>query len=449
MYRRRVNAFVVRLRAASPAMWVALVGSVLSLVLTVYARRTWHDPADGNERSWEHYARLMMADAGVTFVIRAMLVAGILAAAAMATRRARMLLMLAATALALLALERVGVWHVLPLLLDDSERTYRAMNHVDMVAGALAFVGVMLVVVAAAPSPVMPAFAVPAVLGAAVLLNLPIAGEAIGRALHDHEWIGVSVFWIAELCLIAGLAGLTGAIMHGQHAVPEPRVAVLGLKRTERGLLIKAVMPLVLFLAAIAGVGSAGTLKFVVLGGLAAMVFAWTVIGAGAITLVRSRLEGLSASRLLVGAGLVMWWAIVYFNQAMNLYSSLFRASGGSHAERLAQSWTVVGPIVAAAGIALIGWSIAAFAKARGNEELATSAVARTVVVIAIDLTVVLVTNYLVMKQPGPGGIFAVVGVIGSIIGTLAFAKLFDRTASMVETMPALPTAALVSKGDS
>jgi uncharacterized membrane protein YeaQ/YmgE (transglycosylase-associated protein family) len=85
----------------------------------------------------------------------------------------------------------------------------------------------------------------------------------------------------------------------------------------------------------------------------------------------------------------------------------------------------------------------------RGDEDLATSAVARTVAVVVIDLTVVFVTRYLVAKQPGPGVIFAVVGAIGSIIGTLAFAKLFARTASFVESTPALPTAAIVTKGAS
>jgi len=429
-------------------MWVALVASVLSLVLSVYVSRMLLDSGDGVERDWDRYARLVMADAGVTFVIRVMVVAGIVAAAAMATGRARTLLLLAATALALLVLERVGVWHVLPLLLDSSERTYKLMTQVDMVAGTVAFVGVILVVVAARSSPVMPAFAVPAVLGAAVQLNLPIAGEALRGVLKGHEWIGVSVFWLAELCLIVGLAGLTGAIMYGRDAVPEPNVAVLGLKRTERGLLIKAVMPLVLFLAAIAGIRSADTLKLVMLGGLMAMGFAWLMIGAGAITLVRSRLEGLSASRLLIGAGLVMWWAIVYFNQTMNLYSSLFRRSGGPHLDAQAQAWTVMGPIVATAGFALLGWSIATFAKARGDEELVRSAIARTVAVITIDLTVVLVTSYLVTKPAAPNVIFGVVGVIGSIIGTLSFAKLFGHVAVMVETAPALPRAALVSKGD-
>jgi hypothetical protein len=180
------------------------------------------------------------------------------------------------------------------------------------------------------------------------------------------------------------------------------------------------------------------------------MVFAWVIIGAGAMTLVRSRLDGVSASRMLVGAGLVMWWGIVYFQQAMHLYVALFRDSGGFSGgddQKLAQAWTIIGPIVGAAGFVLIGWSIASFAKARGDEELATSAIARTIAVVLIDLTVVLVTSYLIEKQPGPGVIFAVVGVVGSIIGTLAFAKLFDRTAAMVGTMPALPPAAIVTKG--
>lgn len=156
---------------------------------------------------------------------------------------------------------------------------------------------------------------------------------------------------------------------------------------------------------------------------------------AAILRVARSEIEGLSATRIVLGAAAVLWWVRIDF---------LHQLRGMNE-----PAWSTSGPLIAAGGTILIGSAIAAYARSRQDRELHGSAVARIILYAVLSITAAMSASIWRVRDPDQLVVHQAVTGLVSIGAALAFAGLFWRIGKQLAATPTIPQARTVSSPES
>lgn len=275
--------------------------------------------------------------------------------------------------------------------------------------------------------------------------GIPVIGPAITdlvglepgpRQVYGLGRLGLHV--VATLFVVAALAA------GGRDPAPDPRAAAASL-RLARGMLILRLMAAITVTAFLLFDRSRAAALVVGIGGPAIAVITMLVFGIAIQRVASARTADLPRLLLSLGAALTLAWAALQLQQATAALGALKDAYEADRATKIAQWYSISGPVVATLGLALIGSAIASFAGRRGDLELRAFATNRTVTFVVATLAGVGLQS-LLPRATSVGSALAmgVFAATAAIVGLVALAGLLDRAARSIEATPGLPPARVV-----
>lgn len=187
-------------------------------------------------------------------------------------------------------------------------------------------------------------------------------------------------------------------------------------------------------------------IRYVSLVGIAA-----AVVGAAALLRVASsRLDGLPVMRVVLGAAAILWWARVELMQNW-LRFAVARVPTFEEADlrlwRLVKlpPWAIGGPLIAGAGIVMIGTALVAFADAQTNPRLRKQLMIRTLAYGAIVIFTLAMRQVWAPRSLDEFHAMSTVVTLPVLAGILLLAGMFSRVADQLAARPQLPPARAVS----
>jgi hypothetical protein len=262
---------------------------------------------------------------------------------------------------------------------------------------------------------------------------VPVAGESIYRWLAHHHAFS-AVYWLVQGAMwAAGTLMLAGAIDLPEEAA-DPAAAVRGLRLLERALKLRVVCACAV---AALGVGTVAAPKLEL--GVGIVVLATMVLAAlGCLQLARSKVDGLPREHVVIGAGIIAWWAGVQLLQLMYTTQRFFRD--------YVEAWAIAGPLVGVAGLVVIGIAISAFARARALEALREAASARLVIYALLAGSGIVIASQAYKASTASSAlVLMMLGAGAGIAGLITFAGLARQAAAAADQGPGLPEARVVS----
>jgi hypothetical protein len=281
-------------------------------------------------------------------------------------------------------------------------------------------------------NPVAPVFGV---LACAISGWTPYIGEKIFAVLFERHQLLYNLYWpLREVVwVLAMLAMLHLFAQDCVPAQPEPRAAALGLRRAAGAL---ACWCFAVGVIAGLAVGATGA-SVIAYAGPAVIVVAVAAAAWAILAVERAGLAGMPRLRLVLGAALLLAWAGIYANRIAVRYS----------AEQLGQtvdssSWVVIGPLIGAIGLALIGSALAAYVSARHHELRGHAAMGLVLYVVFAALG--LASSLVLLLEPPTGVIATVATALFGMIALAALAVMFLRVSRAIDGEPGFPAARLV-----
>jgi len=276
---------------------------------------------------------------------------------------------------------------------------------------------------------------------------VPPIVDAIQGYFRNHPdlgmafWSATSVMWACGLFwLVATIAGDAAA------PVPEPRRAARGFRFAAAALRFRLIVAVVVAVMSVGLVRTPSLVELVVIGGPAVAIGTMVAYALGFLGAAHAVVDGLSPYRLALGAAATLWFAAIQLTQlawtyeAMHQEYSYFR----EHAELLA-SLGLAGPLIATAGLGLVGSAISAFAAARGDDDLREAAMVRTLLTVVLFGSSVGIQSQLWKASTPDGRVMLVVVAAGAGIGAIvAMIGLLRAAADALEAGPTLPAARVV-----
>jgi len=299
-------------------------------------------------------------------------------------------------------------------------------------------------------------------------LGLAIAGIVVGLACSPPPFIDKHLFEalkdsgritqaLAQNAMRFGhtavLLVFAGFAARGEMDTPDPRRAVWGFRMASKAMWVRvfatcAVPLLMLFALMGRSEGAAKMLQFAMVATIAVGLWSMTQFAVGALAVARSRVTDMGRlSFLCAGVG-SLWCA----GLALSQFPKLFRVVYGdgevarSYLTEDLEAWSVVGPIVAIAAIALVVGGIAGFAGRRLQNELHTQASSKGVAFVILMFATIAIQQWVLPKATSEGsGMFLLLcALVAGLAGTVMMANLCTLAADAVEREPGLPTATVV-----
>lgn len=308
-----------------------------------------------------------------------------------------------------------------------------------------ALAGVVLLAFGADAWRRVPAAAIALVLLGVTAYGIPLLGRAIMKHLGDHEAqrqlyglgrLGVSI--VATAFVAATLAA------DGRDPAPDPRAAAAGL-RLARGVLVFRLVAAILIAMVMVVGRSPSAAKFVAFAGPAVVVVTMVLFAVGLQRAAAARLDGMPRLLLAIAAALTLWWGAIQLDQLSSVLEILKHSYRSERAMQTLQHFSIIGPIAATIGLALVGTAISTFAARRGDSELRAYAYGRTVTFLVLTLSGVGLQAYLTKATSLSSLLMMVLlAATATIAGLLVLASLLLRAADAVEAEPGLPPARLV-----
>src|SRR5262249_38234938 len=115
-------------------------------------------------------------------------------------------------------------------------------------------------------------------------------------------------------------------------------------------------------------------IKVVTLGGLAINMISFAMVGAGALGVARSAVDGISQYAVIACGAASLWCAAVMLDQVPKYYQVLYGDHGSFGGAEEIQALSVTMPLVATLAGAVFATAIAMYARTRGHQDLATRA---------------------------------------------------------------------------
>lgn len=327
--------------------------------------------------------------------------------------------------------------------LGASEKMFDVWQWGGRVVGLTAFAGTLAITIAADAWRRLPVAAVFAIIAALLTGWLPVVGEKLMQLLFDHRVVWRAFWPVREAAWAACILVMVLPLARSARpSVPDPLGAASGFRLAAAGLKVWLVGAIVIAGMSIVMTKSPGTQKLILIGGPCLAIVALVLCGWGMLGGARARVDGLPRLAFCCGAGMVAWWAALAAQQTASLYASLggdsFRSDDG-----WLDKWTILGPLVAAAGMALVGTAISSLAQSRGDATFREAASLRTVLFVILMAGSVGLTTQIESASLGTQVALALAAAGTKIGGLIVLAGLFDRAARSLE-QAGLPTARVV-----
>ncbi|HET9484099.1 MAG TPA: hypothetical protein VFO79_09095 [Xanthomonadales bacterium] len=296
---------------------------------------------------------------------------------------------------------------------------------------------VVLGVVARAPIAVLAAIA--------VLARgwIPYVTDELHIWLFENRQAAVAYWLVEELLFAVGLLGVSAAVAkQAPPSTSDPQMAVGGFHYVGNGLRIRIVGAIVFAMLAMSQVRGIGL--SIVIGGPLVVVVTLAIVAVGCVRVAHADVAQMPRWRLAIGGGLSLWWAVVQYEQIAHVFRDHRVITGAS--EAFAHAWSIAGPLIATAGLALVGSAISTFAHARTNDELRESASVRTLLYVVLSASAVGIQTQ-VWKAETRDGFFALtlVAACAAIAALVSFAGLAKQAADAIGAGPTLPPARVTS----
>jgi hypothetical protein len=289
-----------------------------------------------------------------------------------------------------------------------------------------------------------PFAAVIAILASMLTGWIPVVGDKLFEVLYDHRivyrafWPMREAVWAACICVMA-----IPLAKSARPSVPDPRGGAFGFRQAAIAIRVWLVSAIAVGLLGAIMVRSEGTLKVVLVGGPIVMIASMMVCGWGVLGASRSRVDGLPRMLFYFGAGMIAWWAAISAQQVASVYLTLTGGESMFRFEDGLDKWTIVGPLIAAAGMALVGIAISSLARSRSDTVLQTAASVRTALfVILMVISVGLGTQVSSMSFGNTLPLMLAVAAT-KICALVVLAQLLDLAARALD-QAGLPTARVV-----
>ena len=299
-------------------------------------------------------------------------------------------------------------------------------------------------------------------------LGLALAGIVVGLACAPPPFIDNHLFEalrdsgritreLVHGAMQLGHAGVllvfAGFAARGEMDTPEPRRAVWGFRMASKAMWIRvfatcAVPLLMLFAMMGRSEGAAKMLQFAMVATIAVGLWSMTQFAVGALAVARSRVAEMGRlSFLFAGVG-SLWCAGVSLSQFPKLFRVVYGDGelGRSYLTEDLEAWSVVGPIVAVAAIALVVGGIAGFAGRRLQNELHTQASSKGVAFVILMFATIAIQQWVLPEATSAGSAMFLLlcALIAGLVGTVMMANLCALAADSVEREPGLPTATVI-----
>jgi hypothetical protein len=411
---------------------VGVLGDVSNFFLQLSSDRTWG--------KWQ------LAVVALSMTERVLVTAGLFDLARQCTGRAHTALRIAAWSTCVLAIWMVAR-PLLDLVVEDKQWLFTIVYRYAYVAsGVVGLVAALAIMDAGAALRRAPGYAV--VLLVAVLAQgwIPVIGEAIADYMYKHKEVGAA-YWFAVGAMWA--VGLTGCVIQiaktATDPVVEPAAAARGFRSLATALRFRIVASIVIAVMSLGLVKSIGMAKLVLVGGPLVILTVMVFGALGCLRAAHARVDGMPNDRLAIGGAITLWYCALQFHQLLWLYKSFTSESFSSGFERdMAQSFAIAGPLVATAGLALVGAAIWKFASIRANDALRESAAVRTLLYAVLAASAVAIQSQ-VYKATTENGLLVLMMVAAgaTIAAVVAFASLATQAADAIDA-PSLPAARVV-----
>ncbi|HEY5934799.1 MAG TPA: hypothetical protein VIU61_09195 [Kofleriaceae bacterium] len=418
------------------AVGLTVIGSV------VYSVAFLTSSAEGVER-FHDVARVRMFNIGCQYAEVFLYSLGVMALARRYTGPARPL---AQTAAWLMFISLGIPFSNMVLSIIEPRDPAGAADLVGMVEGLVQLAATILLTIAAdAWRRVLPA-AILAILLHVTTYSFPIIGELITDAFAgDHTSLRIyyifrSLLWGATMLFVA--AALAAG---GRDQPPEPDRAASGFAIAHVSLIIRLVTAATLAVLGFAAAGP-GVAKLILIGGPLVVIGTQIVLAIGILRVDAAGLPGMPRFRLAVAAAGMFWFSSLQLEQVTVMLSQLWDGDLDRRDLDELQMFSVIGPIVAAISLALIGSAIRTFATTRGNQELANSASSRTFAFVGLALGGIALQAFMFDARTASSLlVVALLAAAAGISALVILAGLLKRAAEQINDEPGIPPARIVS----
>ncbi|HEY5934800.1 MAG TPA: hypothetical protein VIU61_09200 [Kofleriaceae bacterium] len=295
------------------------------------------------------------------------------------------------------------------------------------------------------------------VVPAAILLMLlhvtsysfPVLGEVIRDVLgNDHTVLRIysivrEILWCGTLLFVA--AALAAG---GRDLPPEPQRAASGFAIAHTSLIVRLVAAISLALMGFAA-QSPGIAKLVLVIVPLVVIGTQVSLAIGVLRVDAAGVPGMPRFRLALAAAGIFWFASLQVEQLVYVIGELWDGRLEYDDVYRLDMFSVIGPIVVAISLALVGSAIASFAANRGNQQLASAATARMFAFVALALGGIALQAFMVdAGSRGSAGSIVAVSLVAGVAGVAALvvlAGLLKRASEQINTAPGIPPARIVS----
>jgi hypothetical protein len=272
------------------------------------------------------------------------------------------------------------------------------------------------------------------------------APRTLTGSLFDFLDAGLTARYLVDL----GVNGLTIALallaVHGSTEIAAPQLTARGLKQASSALWLRVIAAVGLagLTVLLVGAGSRDgekLLKFALITGQVVNLFALTRFAMGVLA------TGDSASDVprypfVISGMLTAWSAAVMLMQTPWIFETLY-GSHASYASESAQTFSIVLPLVSAAGVVFAVIGVAGLASRRGLTYISDRAGSRGAAFVALSIaTIMLQTLILPSVSSMSGLVFATLAIaVAGLVALVQMANLLSDTANSLAIEPELPKA--------
>ncbi|MGE0867182.1 MAG: hypothetical protein AB7P03_01375 [Kofleriaceae bacterium] len=427
-------------------IYVALLIGVISQALGAFA---WLGVGDDLFSHREALRRVNLIATGCYFVSTVMFALGTFELANRSPGRARTVGKVAGW-LSLVALATF-LRPVSELFVDDIESRMSMLQWIGRALGVLGFAAALLFTIAADSWRRAPVASVLLVVVHLTSWWVPYLGEALSDLLGAGSIATLTRYrfcmlgWsVAEACALLFIASAMAA--RGCEPTGDFPVAIRGLRLARGALLYRLMFALAIALLALSAQSPSGQVILMFAAPIVAIV-TMGLFAAGTLRAASARLDGMPRLAVVLGTTLVLLQCGVQLNQVANLAGSVSSDLRFRDADDLAM-FSVLGPVIATLGMAMIGVAIGVFASRRDDEGLWSSAAQRTIGFVLLSLFSIWVQSRLPeTRSHSKTIVMLLAAAAANVFSLVSFAGLLGRTANRIAEMvtPEIPAARVVS----
>ncbi|MGE0547779.1 MAG: hypothetical protein AB7O24_15975 [Kofleriaceae bacterium] len=320
---------------------------------------------------------------------------------------------------------------------NRSEHVVTIHTWAGRIIGVTLFIGTMLFTLAADAWRRAPIAAIMLVILHGTSWWVPYIGEAISELFRDDPsdtLTGVYVYGLSRDVVMSAALLVVAAAMagRGRDLSPDPQAAAHSLRRARGALLFR-----IGFGISIAMLGlstrSETVASFIALTTPLIAIATMVIFTFALHRVVTARLAGMPRTAIVVGVTLLLWQCGVQVRQVIKIALTLWNDSGFNYISDL-QQFSVMGPVAATLGIALIGLAIVTYAGRRGDQALWYSGVQRTIGFVLLSLVSLWLQARIPEAHTQGSALALIIGVAAtSILGQVMIAGLLGRAARSIE----------------